>query len=116
YRVIGLDISRETIATLQRLFPEAEFAVRDIRQTALPESSVDLYYSWGVFEHFEEGLQRCIGEAFRVLRPGGVLVITVPFENLRQRWLHRRRKPVAAGPGLRFYQWRLRPEELREEL
>jgi SAM-dependent methyltransferase len=117
YRVIGLDISRETIGTLRRLFPEAEFVAGDIRDTGLPDNSVDLYYSWGVFEHFEEGLQRCIAEAHRVLRPGGMLVLTVPFENRRQRWLQRRRtRPAGAEQGLRFYQWRLTVDELRAEL
>lgn len=117
YRAIGLDISRETVATLTRLFAEAEFAVSDIRATGLPEASVDAYFSWGVFEHFEEGLQGCIAEARRLLRPGGALVISVPFDNRRLRWLRRRKPPPAATPpGTRFYQWRLTRAELRDEL
>lgn len=117
YRAIGLDVSRETVATLTRLFPDAEFAVRDIRDTGLPDASIAVYFSWGVFEHFEEGLQRCIAEARRVLRPGGTLVISVPFDNLRQRWLRRGKPPAGTVPeGMRFYQWRLTREELRDEL
>lgn len=117
YRAVGLDISRETVAALSPLFPEAEFMVRDIRDTGLPAGSVDVYFSWGVFEHFEEGLHRCIAEAHRVLRPGGALVISVPFDNLRMQWLRRRKGPdTPAPPGLRFYQWRLTRQELQAEL
>jgi len=118
YRAVGLDISATTVATLTRLFPEAEFAVRDIRATEFADASFDAYFSWGVFEHFEEGLQRCIAEAMRVLKPGAPLLISVPFDNARLRWLRRNQPPAPAmaPAGSRFYQWRLTESELRTEL
>ena len=36
---LGLDLSRATIARLKELFPEAEFAVGDIRDTGLDGAS-----------------------------------------------------------------------------
>lgn len=116
YSACGIDISRETVAQLQRLFPEVEFAVSDIRATAFADASFDLYFSWGVFEHFEEGLQRCIAEARRILKPGGTLLISVPFDNGRQQWLRRRGRAGVVSPAGRFYQWRLTVAELRDEL
>ena len=116
---LGLDISRATVEKLQSLFPDATFAVGDIRDTGLPDKSFDGYFSWGVFEHFEEGLHRCVGEAFRVLKPGGYLFVSVPFENLRHslRAAGRRdRNTDPDGPPRRFYQWRLTRDELRREL
>ena len=116
---LGLDISRNTVAQLKDLFPDAEFAVGDIRETGLPDASFAGYFSWGTFEHFEEGLDRCIAEAYRVLRPGGYLFISVPFDNLRHAlraacdW--RRRSEPRSGSE-RFYQWRLNRGELREQL
>ena len=42
---LGLDVSRVTIDKLKQLFPDAEFAVGDIRATGLPSESCDLYFS-----------------------------------------------------------------------
>jgi SAM-dependent methyltransferase len=116
YATVGLDLSRKTIEQLKTRFPEAEFVDGDIRQTGFADASFDLYFSWGVFEHFEAGQQPCIREAFRVLKPGGYLLVSVPQDNLRQSILGtlRRRWP-APGPQ-RFYQWRLTRVELANEL
>jgi SAM-dependent methyltransferase len=118
YRTLGIDVSGETIEKLLELFSDNAFAVADIRDTKLEAESFDAYFSWGVFEHFEEGLQRCIAEAFRVLRPGGVLFVTVPFDNLRHALSDglTRGRAMKPAPGLRFYQWRLNRAELSREL
>jgi SAM-dependent methyltransferase len=117
YEAVGLDLSRETVAALARLFPEAAFAVRDIRETGFDDASFDAYFSWGVFEHFEEGMGRCVAEAYRILKPGGRLLVSVPFDNLRLRWLRRKEAgPVEPAPDARFYQWRLTGDELAGEI
>ncbi len=119
YSTLGLDISRKTVAQLQERFPDAEFAAGDIRDTGLAAESFDGYFSWGVFEHFEEGLQRCIAEAHRLLRPGGLLCVSVPFDNLRMSlrgFLERHARHRAPVSDLRFYQWRLTRAELAREL
>ena len=116
---LGLDLSRATVARLKELFPEAEFAVGDIRDTGLDGASFDGYFSWGVFEHFEEGLQPCIGEGYRLLKPGGYLFVSVPFDNLRHSLLGGRAGRGRAAPirdANRFYQWRLTRGELCREL
>ncbi|MGE3148425.1 MAG: methyltransferase domain-containing protein [Pseudorhodoplanes sp.] len=115
YPTLGLDVSRLTIGKLQTLFPEMEFAVGDIRKTGLPDASVDLYFSWGTFEHFEEGFGPVVSEAFRVIKPGGVLLTSMPFFNLRlalrdvllEKW----RLPPQRE-RTRFYQWRPTRAEL----
>lgn len=116
YPTLGLDISRNTVAKLKDLFPDADFVVGDIRGTGLPADSFDGYFSWGTFEHFEEGLDRCVLEAFRVLRPGGYLFISVPFDNLRHALrsaCDRKRRAAPCPETKRFYQWRLTRSELR---
>lgn len=116
YPTLGLDISRSTVAQLKDLFPDTEFAVGDIRDTGLPVDSFDGYFSWGTFEHFEAGLEPCVAEAYRVLKPGGYLFISVPFDNLRHAlraafdW---RRRAAPRPKTERFYQWRLTRTELR---
>jgi SAM-dependent methyltransferase len=114
---LGLDISRDTVTKLKSLFPEVNFAVGDIRDTALPAESFDGYFSWGTFEHFEDGLDRCVAEAWRILKPGGYLFITVPFDNLRQSLIKAfdaKRETEPNHQPVRFYQWRLTRGELRD--
>lgn len=93
FDVTGMDLSRTTIATVQRIFPEQRFVVGDIRETGFPDNHFDLYFSWGTFEHFELGLGGPLREAYRVVKPGGYLVITVPFQNPRH--LRRLRRDLA---------------------
>ncbi len=117
FDAVGLDIAEPTVAELNRLFGSTAFRVADIRATGLPSGSVDFYFSWGVFEHFEDGQQACLREAFRLLRPGARLAISVPFDNLRHALRESRRSdPPAPGTAIRFYQWRLTRAELAREL
>ena len=41
----------------------------------------DGYYSGGVFEHFQEGPEEAIAEAYRVLKHDGILISSTPFMN-----------------------------------
>lgn len=119
FRATGIDISQATIDALNRLFPEAVFLRRDIRDTALAANSFDAIISWGVIEHFEIGLKPCLDELFRLLKPGGLLFASVPFDNLRMalRGLaFKLQVPPPVGAASRFYQWRLTRGEFRDEL
>ncbi len=114
--VIGIDISRGIISKLRELYPTYQFQNGDIRNIKLPDSSVDAYYSWGVFEHFESGPQDCLREALRVLKPEGYLFITVPFENLRHSIVGSMTNFKKTQKGMRFYQYRFTRAELATEL
>lgn len=116
FSVAGLDLSRQTVEQLKARFPGAEFVDGDIRHTSFPDASFDAYFSWGVFEHFESGMQDCIKEAFRIVKPGGHLFISVPLDNLRHSILGALTRQGPAAGTLRFYQWRLTRAELAREL
>jgi ubiquinone/menaquinone biosynthesis C-methylase UbiE len=125
YQVTGLDLSQSTIQKLNARFPDHDFTTGDIRQIDFGESSLDAYFSWGVFEHFEAGLGAPLAEARRIIKPEGYLFISVPFQNVRH--TRHRQQPLwnwdenfdpqnGYAANLRFYQWRLTQSELMREL
>lgn len=115
YPTIGLDVSKYAVNSARKVFSDAQFLVGDIRSTGLGDESIDVYFSWGTFEHFEEGLGRAVREAYRVLKPGGLLLVSTPFDNLRHTirasFISPYRVP-ASDTRTRFYQWRFTRSEL----
>lgn len=118
FQVTGMDVSKKTIQLLRERYPETNFIYGDIRHTTFPDETFDAYFSWGVFEHFENGPQNCIQEAYRILKPGGMLFISVPFDNIRHALLGSWGgwKGNCDNVSQRFYQWRFTKSELSKEL
>lgn len=127
YDVTGIDISRKIIEKLKDKFPghSQKFIVGDIRETGFQDNSFDAYFAWGVFEHFEVGLAPCLEEANRILKPGGFLFFSVPFQNCRFTIRSLRRLSIyddnfdrknGYPSKIRFYQWRFTRAELQREL
>jgi SAM-dependent methyltransferase len=81
----GLDFSLETIEYLlewQRNHDfNAQFKIGDITQLPYSDNLLSGYLSFGVIEHFIEGPQKPLQEAYRVLKPGGVAIITTPSKS-----------------------------------
>ena len=117
YHTSGLDISGETIERLRRAFPACDWRQGDVRALPFSEGCFDAVLSWGVIEHFEEGPQTALEEFRRVLRPGGLLFVTVPFmcwrRKLELRGKTDNRDAFTAGKPCTFYQHVLDLDELR---
>lgn len=79
YRVIGFDTAQKTLERALEVCPDLNIAVGDIRNLPLENGAMDGYWSLGVFEHFQEGMQAQWAEAARVIRSGGFLFLTVPI-------------------------------------
>lgn len=86
YDIIGVDFAAETIRRIKNEMGPG-FPVHEADVTSLPfkDDYFDCYYSGGVIEHFEEGPDKALREAWRVLKEGGVLLATVPYVNLIRR-------------------------------
>jgi ubiquinone/menaquinone biosynthesis C-methylase UbiE len=65
-----------------------EFQVGDARALPFGDETFDHAYSISAIEHIaEEGDFRALGELARVVKPGGRIVFTVPFDTVyRQDW------------------------------
>lgn len=113
YDAVGLDWGTETVQRLHRSYPEVAIELGDVRSSPFPDGSFDAVYSPGVCEHFEEGPDEVLRDAFRVLRPGGLAFVSTPMLNpLRtRRW--RRGRPGDDGS---FYQYLFTKEGLAATL
>jgi SAM-dependent methyltransferase len=109
YRAEGLDWSEPTVTGLRERFPLIPWHVGDVRSLPFPDRSFDSVYSPGVCEHFEDGPVPVLEETRRVLRVGGIAVVSTPCFN---RWLQRRTASlaaVAAPPRAAFYEYAFAP-------
>ena len=60
---------------------KASFAVQDARRLSYSDNYFDVVYSMSVVEHIEgvEGDREAMAEMMRVLKPGGQIIVSVPY-------------------------------------
>jgi SAM-dependent methyltransferase len=114
-RMVGLDFATDTLQRLRRSHPALATCGGDVSRLPFRDGVFEAYYSGGVVEHFEAGPLPALREARRVLGPGGVLLVSVPYSSPLRRLLafgkRDRRHVRAPGPdeagdaGRRFFQY-----------
>jgi ubiquinone/menaquinone biosynthesis C-methylase UbiE len=75
--VTGADFSEEMLKGAQencREYPQVRFAVGDAYDTGLPSGQFDVILERALIHHLQD-LQACFAEAYRLLQPGGTLVV-----------------------------------------
>lgn len=79
--VTGVDISKETLEFAKdKGFDKLICA--DIKDLPMKDESFDVVSSLDVLEHIDDDV-RAVSEMYRILKPGGILLITVPaFQSL----------------------------------
>lgn len=108
----GCDYAPQVVAKLTDRFPEIRFFVADVRRMKdTPDGAYDAVYSPGVVEHFEAGPEPILAETWRILKPGGVALVSTPCLNGFRRRLARRGAFPAPPAGI-FYQYAFAPEEM----
>ncbi len=89
YPAIGVDISAEALQTIRSLGESVPILQGDAERVPLASGAFEAVTSFGVFEHFEAGPEKSLQEASRVLKTGGLLLLTVPYQNLIRQLLYR---------------------------
>jgi len=84
YTVEGIEWDQNTVEKVCSLYPDISIKVGDVTNLSVPDGYYSAYISLGVVEHREEGPEPFLQEAYRVLAPGGKILISVPhFNTLR---------------------------------
>lgn len=83
--VLGADVVKQPLLRLAERIPDLPLLRFDLSRCPLPDCCVDAVVMLNVLEHIENE-RAALSQVYRVLKPGGILVIEVP-----------------AGPGLYDY-------------
>jgi len=79
--LLGVDISSVTVERARRSFGDgcAPFFAADLRRLAIRSESIDVIVSNSSLDHFDTPgeFREALGELVRVLRPGGLLIVTL---------------------------------------
>ncbi len=112
FKAEGVDYAPQVIAMLQARFPSINFFRGDVRKLSnIPDNTYDAIYSPGVCEHFEEGPEDVLREAYRLVKDGGIVLVSTPCFNAFRRFLHRLGAFQHAPEG-KFYQYAFSQQEM----
>jgi SAM-dependent methyltransferase len=75
--VVGLDYDDSAVAHIRKRYPRVDMRHGNLAELPLPDGSVDVVVNFQVIEHlWDQG--QFVAECARVLRPGGVLLMSTP--------------------------------------
>ena len=78
YDVVGVELSEETVRNVKEVDPQLNVIHGDVLNMPFRTNSIDGVIALGVIEHFISGIEDPLKEIYRILKQGGVAVITVP--------------------------------------
>lgn len=82
HRVVGLDRNSERLKTGREHADSFPAVCGNVLQTPFPDETFGAVISFGLVEHFEQGPLPALAELHRILKPGGFLLVSVPYNNI----------------------------------
>jgi SAM-dependent methyltransferase len=82
YAMQGIEINGANVDSFRALWPAIPFDQGDVERLPYDDGSFDAILSLGVVEHMIHGPERALVEMARALKPGGVIILTVPDANI----------------------------------
>jgi SAM-dependent methyltransferase len=104
--VEGLDQSAVAIAQLKRIDSKLPVRQGDLKKLPYPPDHFDGILCIGALEYMEDSVAQALREFRRVLKPGGLLFLEVPYENPLRRWTYLPLKTLE-------YHWKKRRQKPR---
>lgn len=83
--VIGVDLHEHSLIYGKEQGRLADFRVADIVNSGLSDNSCDIVVSTETLEHMVD-IDLVLSEIYRVLKPGGVIVLSVPYDTPFSLW------------------------------
>ncbi len=75
--VVGVDYDEQAVAHIRAKYPRVQMHLGNLAELPLADGSVDVVVNFQVIEHlWDQG--QFVGECARVLRPGGLLLMSTP--------------------------------------
>ena len=82
YDMMGVDYDPVSVDKIKTYNKDIPVEVSNIENMPFDNEYFDAYISLGVNEHFCDGPQSAIKEAWRVLKKDGIFLVTVPYMNM----------------------------------
>lgn len=109
YNIIGIDNNELAITKLKEFDSSINVELGNILNLDYPDNSFDAYISMGVIEHFEEGPMEPLKEAYRVLKPGGLIFVSTPTVNIiRKIIIQPILNIINTYPSLLMFPWQIK--------
>lgn len=113
FSIYGVDFSLKPLSAAAALIPGIPLLAGDVLRLPFDDEVFDSYLSFGVIEHREAGPEPFLREAYRVLKKGGLIIVSVPsfgiIRRLKAAFLPHRSPPPM---DLAFYQYGFAHREL----